>query len=298
VLIDPRIIEGAGFIGVDGLSDRSDEALHEYLRTFIQERQRESEFHPDSWLPIIVRDPAQTAAQIAAAAGDKYSYRDLDDYTDLISRTLKTLPMVSKVTRSGLLEERIYLEYSQERLTAYGVQVGALRHVLSDRNITLPGGTLEVGDKNLTIDPSGEFRDEQEIGDVLVPTSSGRRVYLRDLVSVGRGYEGPARFLNFYSSRDRDGDWRRSRAITLAVQMRSGGQIGEFGRAVDASLIARRNGAAGRSWRSTAPRCRNRSSNPSCSASSVAHSPVRCRPSPARSSRRPAACCFSTKSER
>ena len=39
--------------------------------------------------------------------------------------------------------------------------------VLGARNITLPGGMLEVGDKNLTVDPSGEFKSEQEIGDVL-----------------------------------------------------------------------------------------------------------------------------------
>src|SRR5262249_50837917 len=146
------------------------------------------------------------------------------------------LPMVSKVTRIGLLEQRIYLEYSQERLAQYGVRVGALEHVLSDRNITLPGGILEAGDKNLTIDPSGEFHSEREIGDVLAPTSSGRPIYLRGLVSIGRGYEGPARFLNFFTSRTEDGSWRRSRAMTLAVQMRAGQKIGEFGRAVDASL--------------------------------------------------------------
>jgi outer membrane protein TolC len=47
---------------------------------------------------------------------DRESVRD--DYTDLLARTLKTLPMVSKVERIGLLEERVHLEYSQERLAA------------------------------------------------------------------------------------------------------------------------------------------------------------------------------------
>jgi multidrug efflux pump len=51
----------------------------------------------------------------------------------------------------------------------------------------MPGGMLEIGDKNLTVDPSGEFKNEREIGDVLVPTSSGRAVHLRDLVTVGAG---------------------------------------------------------------------------------------------------------------
>src|SRR4029077_6791463 len=117
---------------------------------------------------IVVRDPEETAAKLAAVAGDKYSYRELDDYTELITRTMKTLPIVSKVTRSGLLDERVFLDYSQERLASYGVTPGQLSNVLASRNITTPGGVLEVSGKNLKIDPSGEFKNEQQIGDVLV----------------------------------------------------------------------------------------------------------------------------------
>ena len=58
---------------------------------------------------------------------------------------------------------------------SYGVKVGSLERVLGARNITLPGGIIEVGDKNLTVDPSGEFKSEQEIGDVLVPTAERPR---------------------------------------------------------------------------------------------------------------------------
>jgi multidrug efflux pump subunit AcrB len=51
-----------------------------------------------------------------------------------------------------------------------------------------------------------------------------------------RGYTSPPNFLNFYGRRNPDGSWQRTRAITLAVQMKTGGQIGEFSKAVDATL--------------------------------------------------------------
>src|SRR5262249_42275163 len=125
----------------------------------------------------------------------------------------------------------------QERLASYGIKTSGLSDLLSARNITLPGGTLEVGDKTMRLDPSGEFRSEGEIGDVLVPVSDGHgALYLRDIVSVVRGYEAPARFLNFYSRRAPDGSWPRTRAITLSIQMRAGQQIDHFGVAVDAAL--------------------------------------------------------------
>jgi multidrug efflux pump subunit AcrB len=233
---DARVLMGPEFIAVDAASDKDDATLVGYVDRFARERLQVSEFHPDAWGYIVIRDPGETHSKLMASAGDKYTYHQLDDYSDLIARTLKTLPMVSKVTRSGLLQERVYLEYSQERLAAYGLKVGQLDNILSARNITTPGGTIESGDKNLTVDPSGEFKSEKEIGDVLVSASNGRAIYLRDLVTVARAYESPARFVNYYTARDADGHWRRSRAVTLAVQMRAGQKIGDFGTAVDAEL--------------------------------------------------------------
>src|SRR5262249_25859768 len=236
ILRDPRVLQGAGFVAVDAATDADDAAIQKYVGTFLRDRLRASEMHPDAWTAIVVRDPSDAEAKLTAVAGDKYTYRELDDYTDLITRTLKTLPMGSKVTRWGLLDERVFLEYSRERLASYGVSPATLRDVLSGRNITATGGVLEIGGKNLTIDPSGEFKSEHEISQGLVPTSNARACYLRDLVDVGRGYASPPSYLNFYGARTADGQWRRSRAVTLAIQMRAGQKIDQFAKAVDARL--------------------------------------------------------------
>ncbi|MBV9958279.1 MAG: efflux RND transporter permease subunit, partial [Acidobacteria bacterium] len=233
---DVRVIQGEGFIGFDGSSDKSDAELLASVQQFVGERLQASEFHPDAWPPALIRDPRETQAKLMSVAGDKYSHREMDDYTDLIERTLKSVPQVSKVSRSGLLNEAVYLLYSQERLAAYGIQPANLDDVLGARNISTSGGQVNVEGKNVTLDPSGEFRNEAEIGDVLVPSSSSSPVYLRDLVDVVRGYESPARYLNYFNWRDGQGGWNRSRAVTLSVQMRSGEQIGEFGKSVDAAL--------------------------------------------------------------
>jgi multidrug efflux pump subunit AcrB len=234
---DPRIIEGPGFLGIDLVTTLDDKALVSALVSFARERLRLSELHPDVWFPTVVRDPKDAEARLRAVVGDRYSYRQLDEYTDTIQRYLQTVSQVSKVTRSGVLPEQIYLEYSQERLAAYNVQPSGLGDLLSARNITVPGGQLEIGQKNITIDPSGELHSEQEIGDVSVGTSSGGAPqYLRDLVEVSRDYQSPARYLNFLTARGPDGKMQRTRAITLAVQMRPGEQIADFGVAVDKRL--------------------------------------------------------------
>ena len=234
---DVQIIEGRGFLGFDGVSDQSESAILDSVQQFIREQTQTADFHPDIWAPVVIHDPAETRGKLTKVAGSKYSYRELDDFTDRIDKALKTAPEVSRVTRSGVLDERVYLAYSQARLASYGIQTGQLPNILDARNITLPGGQLSVGGKTVTIEPSGEFKSERELGDVTIAISpQGTPVYLRDVAQVTRSYESPARFLNFYTWRDDQGNWHRDRAITLAVQMRSGEQIHSFGQAVDRAL--------------------------------------------------------------
>jgi len=232
-------LEGPGFMGLDVTTPLDDGALRAYGQRFIASRLQRSEFSPDAWEIALIRRADQTASVLASVAGDKYTYAELDHYTDLIGRNLHNVEQVSKVSRSGVLPETIYLGYSQERLAAYGVKPADLGNVLNARNVTASGGVLEVGGQNLSILPSGQFQMANAIGDVAVgTTASGAPVYLRDLVQVSRGYQLPPRFLNYLTWKDRKGNWRRSRAVTVAVQMREGEQIGLFGENVNAKLTA------------------------------------------------------------
>jgi multidrug efflux pump subunit AcrB len=261
-LSDPHFFEGSGFIGVDVASTLNEEQLRAIGDQWIRQNLHRSEIHPDSWPAVFIRDPSETESRLASVAGDRYSYRQLDDFTDLIGRTLQGAPEVAKIDRKGVLPEQIYLNYSQDRLASYGLQPSNLKDILGARNITLPGGQLEVGPKNILIDPSGKFTDPRQIGDVIIGTSSTSAagatsqaaagastaaggsaagvspVYLRDLVQISRGYQSPAKYLNYLTWADKEGKWHRSRAVTVAVQMKDGEQIDAFGRSVDAKLAA------------------------------------------------------------
>ena len=100
--------------GIDFATAKSDDEIRAYGQQFIEKRLQEYDFHPDAWGPIIIRDPQSTKDRIAEVASDRYSYRQLDDFTDLIQRTLQRVPVVAKVQRAGVLPEQIYLEYSDD----------------------------------------------------------------------------------------------------------------------------------------------------------------------------------------
>jgi multidrug efflux pump subunit AcrB len=237
IIRNSEIIQGSGFIGVDGFSDVDDTSIQAFIRRFISERLKRSELHPDAWDPAIIRDPRETRTKLASVAGDKYSYAELDDFSDLIGRTVQGALEVSKVERRGVLPQTVYLDYSQDRLAAYGLRPADLSKVLSARNIIAPGGTVETGERRVTLIPSGQFDIPRSIGDVAVSaTSEGAPVYLRDLVQISRDYQAPAQYLNYYTWRDANGHWQRSRAITLAIYMRDRRQIARFGKSVNLKL--------------------------------------------------------------
>ena len=238
VIGSSEIIQGAGFVGLDGTSSLDDAAIRSFIQKFTSQQLKQSELHPDAWDPVVIRDPVETREKLAQVAGDKYSYAELDDFADLIGRTVQGAPEVTKVESRGVLPETIYLEYSQDRLAAYGLRPGDLSKLISARNIIAPAGAFETGDRRVILNPSGEFNTVRSIGDVAVSTTSttGAPVYLRDLVEISRGYQSPAQYLNYYTWQDAHHQWHRSRAITLAIYMRDKQQIARFGQSVDLKL--------------------------------------------------------------
>ena len=241
-LKDLHFFDGPGYVGLDASSSVDDETIRRRGEQLIKNNFHRSELYPDAWAPAIIRDPANTGTELAKVAGAKYSYRQLDNYTDLIQRTLQGVPETSTVTRSGVLQEQIYLDYSQQRLAQYGYDPSKLKDILNAQNITLPAGSLDVGPQDLVINPSGLFPDAPAIGNVIIGVSSSNSpVYLRDLVDISRTYQSPPTFLNYLTWRDDSGRWIRSRAISLGINMRSGQQIDLFGRHVQEKLDSIKN---------------------------------------------------------
>jgi AcrB/AcrD/AcrF family len=111
---DLRLLEGAGFVGLDRATRHSDLQLLSLLGQFLNEHYPQSQVHPDLWGPFVVRDPADTQKRLAAVAGDKDSYRELEDFTEAMEKALlatgrkgEGTSLVAKVDRSGILPERI-----------------------------------------------------------------------------------------------------------------------------------------------------------------------------------------------
>jgi multidrug efflux pump subunit AcrB len=230
------LVQDAGFMAIDGQSHVGALELEGCVNREFSHLLPPNERHPDLWRPVIVSSLSELEPALRRMAGPRYTYKELDEFTEQLQHRLQSVPQVSKVTRVGVLPEQITLDYSQEKLANAGVSLETVAGGLLRQNVNLPGGQMDVGGRNVTLRTSGELGSERELQSVFVSaTAGGTPVRIRDLFEVGREYQSP-QLINDYGWYDSAGTFESSRAITLAVSMRSGSQVSQFGAAVDAAL--------------------------------------------------------------
>ena len=153
---------------------------------------------------------------------DGFTYRELRDYAVEVRKQLLQLPDITKIDILGAQDERVYVEFSQEKLSGLGIDRTALITALQAQNAVTPAGVVQTGDEKILVRVSGAFRSEQDILAVNF-VANGRMIRLGDIAHVTRGPADPAQPIFRVNGHD---------AIGLAIAMRAGGDVLALGRNV------------------------------------------------------------------
>lgn len=151
---------------------------------------------------------------------DGFTERQRMDMAKDIRDELLLVDGVGRVQILGEQEERIFVEFTDARLSALGLSPDDVRASLQARNIILPGGQVEVGPESLALEPSGNFDSIEDIRRTILRLPDGSLAYLGDVVTVRRGYVDPPQGLvraNGYP------------AIALFINMSDGHNLVELG---------------------------------------------------------------------
>jgi len=270
---DSQVVEApsAGCLDFQLAAGRSDEELIREAQRWERDTIGTGMSHPDMWQGILVRDLGTLEAKLGTnprdllVRSDRYSYRELRRFADAIRDRLKQYPTIGKIDEIGTQEEAIYLYYSNRRFSGLDISPQTLAARLERRNINLPGGRLETPLQTLSVQPSGEFKSEQELGEVVIDAQGGHPTCLRDLVDIVRGYEDPPGVMNYRSVKvagddpperklpgestfgllgegdedqplPKNAKLQTTRAVTLSVRQIKGTQIETFARDIQAAL--------------------------------------------------------------
>ncbi|WP_440093500.1 efflux RND transporter permease subunit [Pseudomonas syringae] len=140
-----------------------------------------------------------------------------------LRQRLLHVPGVKKVNIVGEQPERIYVEFSHERLATLGISPQEVFAALNNQNALTPAGSVETRGPQVFIRLDGAFDELQKIRDTPV-VAQGRTLKLADIATVKRGYEDPATFMI------RNGG---EPSLLLGIIMRDGWNGLDLGKALD-----------------------------------------------------------------
>ncbi len=164
---------------------------------------------------------------VVGLTSDGFSYAEMKVYADDLRDDLIRLADAAKVELGGAQEERIFVEFDNARMREYNLTASILQGVLAQTNILSSGGSVNVEDERIILEPTGNLDDLGNIRSLLIPVGSGQLVQLEDIARVRRGYADPPEQLVRVNGRD---------AITLHVSLKAGANILELGREIDRIL--------------------------------------------------------------
>jgi multidrug efflux pump subunit AcrB len=155
-------------------------------------------------------------------------HRRLVRDAETLRQRLLHVPGVKKVNIIGEQAERIFVEFSYDRLATLGVSPRDLFGALNSRNAMTPAGSIEAKGPQVLIRLDGAIDDLQQIRNTPV-AAQGRTLKLGDIAEVKRGYEDPATFLIRNNGEP---------TLLLGVVMREGWNGLELGSALEAEAAA------------------------------------------------------------
>lgn len=229
---DIRTAQGRSFILVDMETSACRADLEHFLVGFIRTffgSDREL-YHPDFTQPLLLIGEEDPLPQIRAMPPPRYSYRTLELLARDFEDELKQVESVGKVTKVAIVQEAVYLLFSDANLAGYGLTPEAVMSSISARNAVIPGGTVRTEGHNFPVQLSGEYKTERDmLGTVVGMGKGGAPVYLRDVFDVRRMYESPIPFkVDVVGRTGKDGTADTRRAVMVAVEMRDGKIIRHF----------------------------------------------------------------------
>jgi multidrug efflux pump subunit AcrB len=178
--------------------------------------------------PVFNDEFGDVYGTIYALTADGFSPEELRTYADQVRRQLLLVPDVAKVETFGVQTEKLYIEVSQKRLAALGLDFNQVINQLGAQNAVEGAGVLNAGSGNLQVRIQGQFNSVEQLAafpiQAINPASGvASQLRLSDIAEIKRGYVNPPSVMVRFQGKQ---------VIALGVSMAKGGDIIAMGKAL------------------------------------------------------------------
>lgn len=182
---------------------------------------------PGSIGPFFNDEFGDTYSLIYAFSGKGFSYAELKKMADSVRQQLLRVKNVEKIDLLGVQDEKIYIEFSDEKLAELGLDANLIAEVLQAQNSMTSSGAVYSADRTLPIHITGQFDSVENVSNLPLYIN-GRTLRVGDFAQVKRGYIDPPELKMRFNGKE---------AIGLGITMNKRGDVLELGKALEAAMI-------------------------------------------------------------
>ena len=152
--------------------------------------------------PFVNTEFGDVSVVTLALTADGFDMSAMYDIAQHIRDTLYAVEGTKKIEILGHLEERIFLEASNAKLSQLGISPRVLINALQKQNIIRSGGEIDTGAKSFIVEPSGNFNNVTDIANtyINIPNSEDF-IALKDIVSIKRDYIDPPNKIAYFNGK-------------------------------------------------------------------------------------------------
>jgi len=144
-------------------------------------------------------------------AGD-YPLDKLKEYSDDLKDRIESMKQITRVDLVGALEREIQVNVDMYKAQAAQVSMRDIENAIAFENMTISGGTVAMDGLRRSISVKGEFKNVETLNNIVVVSTQGSPIYLRDIAEVKDGFKDQESYARLYGKN----------VITLNIVKRSG----------------------------------------------------------------------------
>jgi multidrug efflux pump subunit AcrB len=150
-----------------------------------------------------------------ALVSESAEFALLDKEAEKLKNQMEKVPGVKLVEIIAVPEQEVRVSLDLEKMSQMSVSLEQVSRAIMSSNANIPGGSLEIGDRDFGIRTSGSYRDLDEIRRTVVSSYMGRNIYLENIARVEFDYAD-----NIYLAR-----YNGTRSIFITVRQKEGYNI-------------------------------------------------------------------------
>ncbi len=121
-------------------------------------------------------------------SGD-FSLDELKKHAEYLQDEIEAINEISKVDITGLLDREITIKADLHSMEGKEISFTDIENAIGFENVSIAGGNLLIGNMKRMVRTDAEFKNVNEIGNIIVKHEKGNIVYLKDIAEVVNGYE-------------------------------------------------------------------------------------------------------------